>query len=76
MPQRAVWLRDGGSRGRGVWLEGDRGIGQGSSRGICGMGLMIGVGKRNELDVFADSGYTGPSPVAGVLEASEERMCE
>jgi len=40
------------------------------------MGLMIGVGKRNELDVFADSGYTGPSPVAGVLEASEERMCE
>jgi len=65
LSQRTVWLRDGGSSGRGVWLEG---VGQGS---ICRMGLMVG-----ELDVFADNGYAGPLSVAGVLEPGEERMDE
>lgn len=76
MSQRTVRLRGGGSSGTGVWLEGDRGVGQGSRRGICWMGLMVGVGNRNELDVFADNGYTGPPSVAGVLEPGEERMYE
>jgi len=75
LSQRTVLLRGGGSSGTGVWLESDRGVGQGSIRDICWMGLMVGAGNRNELDVFADNGYTGPSSIAGVLEPGEERMC-
>lgn len=31
------------------------------------MGLVVGMAKRNDLDVFGDNGYTGPSSVAGVF---------
>ena len=33
------------------------------------MGLVVGMAKRNDLDVFGDNGYTGPSSVPGVLDS-------